>query len=102
MPEWLPTLLDVVPQIGIAGFLAWLLLRVWDRSSTDRSTYEADRDAAQQRYQASLEAAQQRYEREITRLRQLVDDLNVELDAERAARRAAQDEAARRRIGGEG
>lgn len=107
MPEWLPTLVDVAPQLGIAAFLAWLLLRVWDRAATDRTTYERGLSDAQQRYRQSLEAAQQRNDHdtdalrsEIEWLHRRIEELNRALDEEREARRRAQ-EAAWGRIGGD-
>lgn len=106
MPEWLPALLEVAPQIGIAAFLAWLLLRVWDRASTDRGSYEQGLADAQQRYAKALEDARARYQQDIRALEEKVDrltarieELNRLLDEERAARRAAQDQAWR--TGGE-
>jgi TolA-binding protein len=105
--DWLPALIGATPQIGIAAFLAWLLLRVWDRASSDRTSYEQGMQDAQSRYATALEAAHARHEADMQKMREQVErlsarveELHTQLDEERAARRAAQD-AAWRRMGGE-
>lgn len=89
MPEWLPALLEVAPQVGVGALLAWLLLRVWGMASADRGAYERGMAAAQQRYTNEI----RELERKVDRLTVRIEELNKMLDDERSARRLAQDAA---------
>lgn len=106
--EWMPAVLGAAPQLGLVAFLALVLFKIWGNATTDRTSYEQGLQDAQERYAKALEHTQQRYQNdmqalrdEVARLSKRIEELNALLDEERAARRAAQ-EAAWRRVAGEG
>lgn len=120
MPDpLLAGLLSAAPEMAVASVLGVLLFGVWRYARADRTSYEAGLAAAQTRYAADLERLTKAHDAEwvrvtkahddelgelrveIRQLRQQVDELNRKLDDERAARRAAQDDAWRRLQGGD-
>ena len=95
------SLIAAAPQLGVAGVLLSLLVYVLRNWSTDRTDYRQGLVDAQNRHAAELKRINESHDKEISELREgiaelrtRVDALNTALDAERAARRVAEDKAA--------
>lgn len=99
-------LASVAPQAGIGGVLLVVLVAVMRQGGSDRGDYRAALDAAEQRHAAELERVTAMHDAELAELRQQlatlrehVDGLTAQLDAERRARWHAEDVAAQARRG---
>lgn len=102
MDAIITTLGGSLPQLGVGGALTFVIALLVKLLIDERTRHTTDLDAQQQRHTAELEARGKRLadddardDAERDRLTKRVAELEALVDVERAARRAAEDTAAR-------
>lgn len=97
----LPALITAAPQLGLVGYLIYLLKHITGTAQVDRGDYRDDLDAAEKRHAEEIGRLRQAHEADLAALRaELVDlrgrivELTGQLDEERRRRWRAEDVAA--------